>query len=86
MRAAKGSKYHECLEAANDFTSEELKWLRFLLRRLRFLETQIREADKGAANSESGRFVVLEQASLAWILYEVGYLDEPKQIKRRERA
>lgn len=70
--------YREATTAEEDFTLPELKKLRFLLRRLRYLETQIqkREAAK-QVQGEGGAlsFVEAERDALEFALLEIGYLD-----------
>lgn len=67
------SRYHERADADCEFDRSELKRLRFLLRRLRFMEAKIK-ADGQNANSV---FFEQEIESLEFVLGEagVGYLD-----------
>lgn len=64
------SKYHEAKGAVVEFSEDELRNARFLLRRLRFLEAKIRDN----AEVHDAVFVELEMTSLAWALDQIGYL------------
>ena len=72
------SAYHEAPEAREDFNRTELRSLRLLLRRLRFLEAQVRETGGMADGQGSGgaAFAEWEIGALEWILTEVGFLPE----------
>lgn len=72
------STYHESPSARGEFDSRELRRLRLLLRRLRFLEAQVRETGGIAASSANNgaAFAEWEIEALEWILSEVGYLQE----------
>lgn len=72
------SVYHEDANARNEFDRRELKHLRLLLRRLRFLEQQVRESGGLANPSASGgaAFAEMEADALEWILKDVGFLPE----------
>lgn len=72
------SAYHEAPEAREDFNRTELRSLRLLLRRLRFLEAQVRETGGMADGQGSGgaAFAEWEIEALEWILTEVGFLPE----------
>lgn len=75
------SKYHEDPSARRTFTSTELKRLRLILRRLRFLEAQVRESGGLASGSGSGgaAFAEWEVEALEWLLYEeVGFISKPE--------
>ena len=75
------SAYHEAPEATKDFNRQELKSLRLLLRRLRFLEAQV-EQNGGLGNgagSGGAAFAEWEVDALEWVLTEVGYLPEKKE-------
>lgn len=78
------TKYFECKSAEEDFSEVELRRLRLILRRLRFLETQVRE--KGGLNNPDATggaaFAEYEVEALEWLLAEVGYLAEDE----RDRA
>lgn len=75
------SKYHEAPEARKEFNRAELRSLRLLLRRLRFLENQIRK--NGGLQSENGSggaaFAEWEAEALVWIMTEVGFLPEDEE-------
>jgi hypothetical protein len=76
------SQFHEAPTARQDFTKPELKRCRLLLRRLRFLEAQVRENGGLAAGDASGgaAFAEWEVEALEWILTDVGFLqDEHKE-------
>lgn len=72
------SVYHEAPEARKEFSRRELRSLRLLLRRLRFLEAQVRETGGLESGSGSGgaAFAEWEVEALEWILTEVGFLPE----------
>lgn len=73
------SKYHESDSAPSEFNRTELRRLRFLLRRLRFLETQVARNNGMADASASGgaAFAEMEIEALQWLLgEEIGYLQE----------
>lgn len=74
------SVYHEDPEARKEFNKQELRRLRLLLRRLRFLETQVRESGGLSAGSASGgaAFAEWEVDALEWALTELGFLAEQK--------
>lgn len=73
------SIYHEDPQARRDFNRQELKRCRLLLRRLRFLEAQVRETGGLASGSGSGgaAFAEWEVEALEWALAELGFLAEP---------
>lgn len=81
------SKYHEDLLAPNEFTGSELRKLRFLLRRLRFLERQmiVNDTAQNPDAEHSGMFVAMEVEALEWTLTEIGYLDLHKAPKKRSK-
>lgn len=64
------SQHHESPTANDEFDNTELQNLRFLLRRLRFLEQQIRENGGMADGRGSGGavFAVLEHDALEFVL------------------
>lgn len=72
------SAYHEDPEARSEFSKDEWDRCRLLLRRLRFLEHQVRETGGLSAPSGSGgaAFAEMEIKALEWILEEVGFLAE----------
>lgn len=79
------SQFHEAPTARSDFTKSELKRCRLLLRRLRFLEAQVRQNGGLSADDASGgaAFAEWEVEALEWILSEIGFLqdqDEPVRI------
>lgn len=70
------SVYHEDPEARRDFNRQELKNLRLLLRRLRFLEAQVAQSGGLSEGTGSGgaAFAEWEVDALEWILTEVQFL------------
>ena len=72
------SAYHEADDAKDEFNKQELRRLRLLLRRLRFLESQVRETGGLASGGGSGgaAFAEWETEALEWVLTEVGFLQE----------
>lgn len=67
---ASKSAYHEAADATEEFNRVELRRCRLLLRRLRFLEAQIRDnggLDNGSA-SGGAAFAEWEVEALEWIL------------------
>jgi hypothetical protein len=72
------SIYHEVPDAVRKFSKAELRRCRLLLRRLRFLEAQIREsggmADPG--NNGGAMFAEWEVEALEWILTDIEFLPE----------
>ena len=72
------SKYHEAPEARQEFNRAEIRSLRLLLRRLRFLEAQVREGGGLSSGSGSGgaAFAEWEVEALEWIMTEVGFLPD----------
>lgn len=74
------SAYHEAPEARNDFNKAELRRLRLLLRRLRFLEAQVRTTGGLENGSASGgaAFAEWEVEALEWVLTEIGFLPEKR--------
>lgn len=75
---AKGSPYQEDELARTKFTEPELRHLRFLLRRLRFLdESKDRYGGPGKPDKSGGSvFAEAETRALAWALTEIGFLKE----------
>lgn len=73
---AKRSAFHEDPGAKADYSRSELRKMRLLLRRLRFLETKIREY--GGLQDEQGSggsaFAEWEADALEWALTELGFL------------
>ena len=68
------SVYHEADNALSEFSREEIGHLRYLLRRLRFLEAQVRETGGRASGRAGGIHAELEVEALEWILKDCGYL------------
>lgn len=81
------SIYIEDAEASKDFTGQEIRRFRLLLRRLRFLEAQVRETGgmaNGGANGGAA-FAEWEIDALEWVLDEMGFLlprEEPNNTDR----
>jgi hypothetical protein len=75
---ASRSEFHEAPSARNEFNRVELRRARYLLRRLRFLEAQIRESGGMQNDSGSGgaAFSEWEAEALEWVLTEIGFLRE----------
>lgn len=71
------SRYQESPDAREMFTRRELKHMRHLLRRLRFLERSIAERGGSEAASGGGVFAEIESEALIWVLTEVDFLAEP---------
>ena len=65
-------RYCEAPDVAGDYSLEELRRLRVLLRRLRFLSTQLAQPDAGGATGRE--FVERERDALIFILTEIEYL------------
>lgn len=78
---AANSIYQEDPAARQEFNSRELKSLRLLLRRLRFLEAQIERSGGLSAKGGSGgaAFAEWEADALEWVLVEVGFLSERRE-------
>lgn len=64
------SEYHESPGARKEFTRRELRSARLLLRRLRFLETQVKKTGGLADGGGSGgaAFAEWEVEALEWVL------------------
>lgn len=77
------SAYHEAPNAKQEFNRQELRSLRLLLRRLRFLEAQVAQSGGLGSGSGSGgaAFAEWEVEALEWILVEVGFLPDPGEAK-----
>lgn len=73
------SVYRESPTAKVEFDKLELRHLRFLLRRLRFLETRVNQSGGLGSSDPSGgpAFSEMEVDALAWVLNEVGFLALP---------
>lgn len=78
MRVDKNrSAYWEDPDVENlDYSREELRYLRQVLRRLRFLEKQIIDRGSTDATGGGGLYATLERDALEWLLREIEYLDE----------
>lgn len=82
------SLYHEDPTAREDFDRQEMRRCRLLLRRLRFLEQQVRETGGMANGQGSGgaAFAEWEVEALEWVLTEVGFLAEPRSVSRNKKG
>lgn len=70
------SRYREHPLATTEFALDELKRLRFLLRRLRFLDAKA-AVEGGVHESGTGAvFADLEIDALVYVLSEIGYLED----------
>lgn len=69
------SVYQERPDARAVFTRQELKKCQCLLRRLRFLEKQLRES---TVRNDGAMFTEWEVEALEWALDELGYLAESR--------
>jgi hypothetical protein len=78
------SVYHESPLARDEFNRRELRSLRLLLRRLRFLEAQVRETGglENTSGSGGAAFAEWEVEALEWVLTEVGFLPEKEKASR----
>lgn len=77
---AANSVYQEAPEARNEFNRRELRSLRLLLRRLRFLETRVGSGQlEDASNNGGAAFAEWEADALEYVLTEVGFLQERGQ-------
>lgn len=74
------SVYHEHSQARKNFNKTELKRCRFMLRRLRFLETKVRQTGGMADRTGNGgsAFAEWEMEAIEWLLTEIGFLADPK--------
>lgn len=75
------SRFHEAQSAKDEFNRIELRRLRLLLRRLRFLEAQVVKNGGLSAGGGSGgaAFAEWEVEALEWVLTDIGFLDEMKE-------
>lgn len=74
------SIYSESLTAADEFDRTELLHLRYIMRRLQFLEAQVRERGLSrGARSGGAVHAEMEVAALEWLLTDVGFLDVQAQ-------
>ena len=78
-----GTKYNECPDGRKEFDKAELKHLRLLLRRLRFLETQLNTSGGLAGNRSSAgaAFVEWEVDALEWLLVDIGFVIDPDEAQ-----
>lgn len=74
------SIYHEVEYVRSEFSRAEIKRLRILLRRLRFLEAQVRATGGISSGNSGGVFAEMEADALEWVLNEVGYLAEKQEV------
>lgn len=77
---ASQSKFHEVADLS-EFSKPEVKHLKLLLRRLRFLEDQVRRSGGLSSPGGSGGavFAEMEMEALEWILLEMAYIEEPSE-------
>ncbi len=67
--------FHERDDAVDNFTTDELRHCRVVLRRMRFLETKIREADDPRDPGGPGvHHAIVENAANTFLLSRAGYL------------
>lgn len=67
------TEFHEADWAEKEFSRAELKHARFLLRRLRYLEQQLRERHAASAGASGGAvFAESEAEALEWALGSEG--------------
>lgn len=79
----KKSVYHEVPDAEEHWTTKELRRLRQVLRRLRFLEAMVRERG-GMSDPDSGgaaAYVELEIEGLELVLLELEYIEIKQERK-----
>lgn len=71
------SRYHEAPGAKEEFSRTELRSLRLLLRRLRFLEAQVALSGglEHGGGSGGAAFAEWEVEALEWILGEMDFLE-----------
>lgn len=69
------SIYQEAPEARDEFDRKELRSLRFLLRRLRFLEMQVKQNEARTDLSGGANFAEWEVEALEFVLKEIGFLN-----------
>lgn len=81
------SLYQEAESAKTDFDPDELRHCRMLLRRLRFLESQVDKRGGLAADANSGgaAFTEWEMSALAWVLDDIGFLAERRKTRQNKR-
>ncbi len=79
------SRYQEDRQARTEFSRPEMRRLRYLLRRLRFLEAKVEEnGGMDSADSSGGAHAEWEMEALEWILTDVGFL-ETRETGRTRR-
>lgn len=71
--------YHEDPDCKRDFSRVEIRRLRFLLRRLRHLETKIAGKGDSVGGASSDMFMLWEIEALEFVLDEVGFLAPRKE-------
>lgn len=73
---ASTSKYQEHPVAKEEWNRRELRHLRFMLRRLRFLEKNAEDLSRSneAQAANAAVFVETELEALEWLLTEIGFL------------
>lgn len=76
------SVYQEAHDVSTEFDADELRRCRLVLRRLRFLEGKARDTER--PDSTSAMFVVWEIEALAWMLTELGFLQENTPQESRQ--
>ena len=81
------SVFHESASARVEFDRTEIRRCRYLLRRLRFLETKVRETGGMAEDDPTGGapHAEWEMEALEWVLTEVGFLDENRVTRELQR-
>lgn len=78
------SIYREHPEASAEFSRKELRSLRLLLRRLRFLEASVAKTGglKDGDSNGGGAFAEWEIEALEYVLTDIGFLDEPREAQK----
>lgn len=80
---ARNSIYQEAPTAEDEFDVEEIRRLRLLLRRLRYLDEQVRRSTEAGDTSGGAIFAEMEREALAWLLTdEVPFLETRKEGKK----
>lgn len=81
------SIYAEDPAAKAEFNRKELRMLRMLLRRLHFLEAQVKANEGKTGLSGGANFAEWESDALEFVLTEIGYLAEVvRDTPQRKRA